>query len=62
MVENTGLENLCYIAKSPTEFQFNITELWEKEFNEWDMENRNVFLTRDFDNISSAERLMTLFP
>lgn len=60
MVENTGLEALCHISKNPEEMKKQIEDLWLNDFSASDANNRKLLLSKDFDNLDNANKLLTL--
>jgi hypothetical protein len=59
MVNNTGMEKLCIIANTPTEFKTAITKLMGQNFTEEDIEKRKHILQSRFDNHKNASELIS---
>ncbi|MBX7182317.1 MAG: glycosyltransferase [Bacteroidia bacterium] len=63
MVENTGLESLCLIAKTANEMVEIITKQFEQPFETKQLEERRRILLNYFDNQKNAEKfIQILFP
>jgi len=61
MVENSGLEDLCFIANNSIEFKRLLGEIFEKEFVIEEIDKRKKYLKeRNFDNDSNADKLIKL--
>lgn len=60
MVKNTGLESLCYVAKSADEMKEMIQTLSDREFTEQEADARKELLLRKFSNSANAQRLIEL--
>lgn len=60
MVMETGLEELCYVAKDAAEMKDMIRTLADKEFSDADIENRKKLLMEKFSNSANAEQLIEL--
>jgi hypothetical protein len=60
MVEETGLENLCFIANTPTELVNRIKEVCSLSFSEEIKEHRSHQLSKTFDNYANGELLVNL--
>lgn len=63
MVEDTGLESLCYVESSAEEMKSTLLELMEKEFKQEDIEKRKEILDKGFSNRAGAQKIIaSLFP
>lgn len=60
MVSNTGLEFGTRICRSSTEFRETIQELWEQEFTDIDLAQRDAALGQKFSTQDNAMRLVEL--
>ena len=60
MVQNTGIEHLCHIANSATDFAAKVQHLFEKEFTAEDLAYRATFLHQHFDNLQHAQTIVDL--
>jgi len=60
MVQNTGLEEACYEANTPSKFRELITELMGQEFKSEDLKLRDKVLLGKFNNLNNAEKLVGL--
>ena len=59
MVDGTGLESLCYIAKTKMDFKKQIVKLINEDFLENERVKRESIL-KDFDNSTSAKKILEL--
>ena len=59
MVEKTGLETLCAIAHSKTDFIAQINKLFQKEFTQKQIEERKIVL-QNFNTQNSAKKIIAL--
>lgn len=57
MVDNTGLEDLCYRANSGEEFSAVLNQLWNREYSPEENIKRQEVLNNLFDVNKNAERL-----
>lgn len=57
MIENTGLESLCHIANSPEEMIKVVMELYQKPFDNKEIQKREQLLTTTFSNKENAKKL-----
>jgi hypothetical protein len=55
MVDNTGLEGLCYVANNSTQYKEQIAQLWAEEFSSEEIEERKVILQSEFNNLANME-------
>jgi len=55
MVDNTGLESLCYVANNATSYRNQIDDLWAKDFDSEEMEQREELLLSAFNNRNNME-------
>jgi hypothetical protein len=63
MVENTGLESLCCIAKDATEMKSHILEKYQTNFDLAELEKRKKILGIGFSNQENAKKfIQILFP
>lgn len=60
MVENTGLENLCEIAATPSQMRVRAAELMEMDFRNSDIKTREKILNENFSNSVNAQKLADL--
>ncbi|MCS6818538.1 MAG: glycosyltransferase [Chitinophagales bacterium] len=60
MIENTGLEPLCFIEENADSCIRIIDELFEKDFTEEDIKLRQEILYRDFSNINNAKKICSI--
>jgi hypothetical protein len=60
MVKNTGLETLCYLANSESEFIQQITDLINRSFTESMVNERRIQLDQTFNNTINANKLLHL--
>jgi glycosyltransferase involved in cell wall biosynthesis len=60
MVNNTGLENLCYVAEDGKSFISGINKLMQLEFTKKDIDERKSALMKDFSNNRNICLLETL--
>lgn len=61
MVKNTGLEHLCEIANKPAEFIKSIETLWEQEFTQEKIDEREQVLLKNFSNQENIKLLTEVF-
>jgi hypothetical protein len=59
-VEGTGLESLCYLAETPSQYFRLIKELFETPFPESEINKRKIILNNLFNNEKNAIRLMEM--
>jgi len=59
MIEDTGLEETCYLANTQKEFNKIIDKLLQKEFDSNNLEKR-FSLLKDFNPVHSAEKIIAL--
>ncbi len=63
MVENTGLESLCRVEDSEKRYGQAVVSLFEKDFDEEELQIREETLNNRFSNSVNAEKLVSLiFP
>ncbi|MBL4654356.1 MAG: glycosyltransferase [Bacteroidia bacterium] len=60
MVLNTGLEELCIIADSASEFKKQVKNLMEKPFDAIEVEKRKRILAENYSNEENAKKLIRL--
>lgn len=60
MIAGTGLEQICHIAHNANDFLNLINQLAELPFQKDELDSRTELLSRNYNNISNAERLITL--
>lgn len=60
MVEETGLEDLCFVGKTPAEIVEHIKATFEKSFDENQKQQRKTLLNQTFDNQVNAEKLVNM--
>lgn len=60
-IEGTGLDKACIIANDEESFRNRIREFYEIEFTEQEREMRQGLLSRHFDNLKNAEKLVRYF-
>lgn len=60
MVQNTGLEPLCSIANSPTEFKAKVQQLFELDFTQDLLNTRTALLQTTFSNLNNARKIVDL--
>lgn len=60
ILENTGLESLCYIAETPFQYIKLVKELFEIPFPESEINKRKLVLNDLFDNEKNARRMMEM--
>lgn len=58
-LDGTGLETLCELAETPTEYLQRIQELCDIPFTESEINKRKEILTSTFDNEKNAKLLMS---
>ena len=61
LVEETQLENLCRISDDPMEMANMIKDCFLNAFTEKDIEEREASLSKTFNNLENAKKLMALF-
>jgi len=61
MVLNTGLEELCYIADTVDEWKQNLDTIFNQEFSDTIIKERQRILGHKFDNIKNATNLWHQF-
>lgn len=61
MVKNTGLEKLCQSANSPNTLIKLINKLWDVEFTEEDIEQREKVMSQKFSNDENITILTEMF-
>jgi glycosyltransferase involved in cell wall biosynthesis len=59
-IEGTGLETLCHIAESPSDYIRLIRELFEISFTESERSERKSILNKLYDNEKNGKRLMEM--
>lgn len=57
MVENTGLEDLVFIANTPAEILKKVDELKDKPFDLNEIENRKRILSTNYNNVENAKKI-----
>ena len=60
MVQNTGLESLCSVANSPTEFKAKVQQLFELDFTQDLLNTRTALLQTTFSNLNNARKIVDL--
>lgn len=55
MVDDTGLESLCYVANTSSAFKEQLTKLWDEEFSEDEIVERQKVLEAEFNNCNNLE-------
>jgi hypothetical protein len=60
MIENTGLESLCYVCDSADEMKDAIKKLFDQEFTQADLDKRIAVLEANYSNAANAKHLMQL--
>ncbi len=58
MVEETGLDTLCSVTDNPKEMAAIINQLFEQAFTNQDIQNRSSILENNFNNESSATKIL----
>ncbi|NNM15420.1 MAG: glycosyltransferase [Bacteroidia bacterium] len=58
MIENTGVEKLCKLANSSTDFKERINELASKPFPSTELKNRKEVLGKDLSNHKNAQKIV----
>lgn len=58
-IDGTGLEELCHIANDELEFKKLITNLYQKPFNQTEIEQRQKVLLNMFNNERNAKQMVT---
>lgn len=61
MVDETGLESLCYVANTATQFKDKIAELWNQPFTDEEVEERKDVLGAAFNNCHNLELFTEAF-
>lgn len=61
MIENTGLESLCYCADTPQEMKKAVIELAERSFGPADLNQRRSILANGFSNAAQFNKLEKMF-
>jgi hypothetical protein len=59
-IAGTGLDDICTIANTGTDFKREIQSLYEFDFSENQVEKRKTVLKTYYDNNKNAEQLMSL--
>jgi hypothetical protein len=57
MVKNTGLEDLCFVGETATDFQKILSEVFQKEFSQTEVLERKERLEIDFSNQKLANKI-----
>ncbi|NNC84477.1 MAG: glycosyltransferase, partial [Bacteroidia bacterium] len=57
MIENTGVEKLCKLANSPTDFKERIKELAPMPFPSSELKNRKEVLSKELNNKKNAQKI-----
>ncbi len=60
MVNNTGLEELCWVQNSPGEMSKEIVRLFELPFNMEEKQKREAILYKNFSNTIGVKKLVSL--
>ena len=58
MVEETGLDTLCTVTDNPIEMAASIEQLFDRAFTRRDIEKRSSILEENFNNESSANKIL----
>ncbi len=58
MVSGTGLESLCVVADSESEFIAGIRDIFQKEFSSGDIKIREDILSHSFSNSGNMDKLL----
>jgi hypothetical protein len=60
MVQGTGLQSLCAAGSSGKELQSLVKEVFSRQFDEQEVENRRKLLVENYNNATNAARLIDL--